>query len=48
MSDLRVRRLPVVGSAQHLVGMLSIDDIVLWGVQKKDGVTRKAVVRALH
>ncbi len=47
MSDLRVRRLPVVAADGHVVGMLSIDDIVLWGVQS-DGVTRKALVRALH
>jgi CBS domain-containing protein len=47
MTDARVRRLPVVTSDGDLQGILSIDDIILWGVQH-GGVTRKDLVRALR
>jgi CBS domain-containing protein len=46
MADEKVRRLPVVTPDGTLKGMLSIDDITLWGVQH--GVTRKELVRALR
>jgi signal-transduction protein with cAMP-binding, CBS, and nucleotidyltransferase domain len=47
MGDARIRRLPVVGPRGRLLGMLSIDDIVLWGVENR-GIKPKALVRALH
>jgi CBS domain-containing protein len=47
MAEARKRRLPVLGSDQELRGILSIDDIVLWGVEHR-GITPKALVRALH
>ena len=46
MAGAKVRRLPVVTPDGDLKGMLSIDDITLWGVP--DGVTRKELVRALR
>ena len=46
MSEARVRRLPVVTSDGDLQGLLSIDDVVLWGV-KSGGATRKELARAL-
>lgn len=47
MTETRVRRLPVVTSDGDLLGMLSIDDLILWGAQH-GGVTRKELVRALR
>jgi CBS domain-containing protein len=47
MAEAKVRRLPVVTSEGVLQGMLSIDDIVLWGVQH-GGVTLKGLVRGLR
>jgi CBS-domain-containing membrane protein len=47
MTEARVRRLPVVTSDGDLKGILSIDDIILWGAQH-GGVTRKELVRALR
>ena len=47
MMDVRVRRLPVVTADGDLQGLLSIDDIVLWGV-KSGAVTRKELARALE
>jgi CBS domain-containing protein len=47
MTDFRVRRLPVIASDGDLQGMLSVDDIIMWGVEK-GGVTRKDLVRALR
>lgn len=46
MASARIRRLPVVEDGQ-LEGVISIDDIVLWGVQH-GGVTSQALVRALR
>ena len=46
MSEARVRRLPVVATDGDLQGILSIDDVVLWGV-KSGGATRKELARAL-
>jgi CBS domain-containing protein len=47
MSEARVRRLPVVTPDGDLQGLLSIDDIILWGV-KSGGVTQSEVVEALR
>jgi CBS-domain-containing membrane protein len=47
MTEAKVRRLPVVTSYGDLQGILSIDYIILWGVQH-GGVTRKDLVRALR
>jgi CBS domain-containing protein len=47
MTEAKVRRLPVVTSDGDLQGILSIDDIILWGVQH-GGVTRKDLVQALR
>jgi CBS domain-containing protein len=47
MAEAKVRRLPVVTPDGDLHGLLSIDDIILWGVQNR-GVTRKSLVRALR
>jgi CBS domain-containing protein len=47
MAESKVRRLPVVTSEGVLQGILSIDDIILWGVQH-GGVTRKGLVRGLR
>jgi CBS domain-containing protein len=47
MTEARVRRLPVVASDGDLKGILSIDDIILWGAQH-GGVARKELVRALR
>ena len=46
MSEARVRRLPVITADGDLQGLLSIDDIILWGV-KPGGVTQKELTRAL-
>ena len=47
MADAKVRRLPVVTSEGDLHGILSIDDLILWGVQH-DGVTREGLVWGLR
>jgi CBS domain-containing protein len=47
MATARVRRLPVVTPAQHLVGILSIDDIVLRAIRHPDGVTDAEFVDAM-
>jgi signal-transduction protein with cAMP-binding, CBS, and nucleotidyltransferase domain len=47
MANARVRRLPVVDAAGHVEGVVSIDDIVLWGMQR-GGVTRHELVDALR
>lgn len=47
MADARIRRLPVLNARGALVGILSIDDIVLWGVQD-GGAARAELLRALR
>ncbi len=47
MSDAKVRRLPVVDAGGKVQGMLSIDDIVLWGLGHY-GVKKKFLVNALR
>jgi CBS domain-containing protein len=47
MADVKVRRLPVVAADGVPVGILSIDDIILWGVKHR-GVRRKTLVKALR
>jgi CBS-domain-containing membrane protein len=47
MTEARVRRLAVVVADGDLQGVLSIDDIILWGAQH-GGVTRKELLRALR
>ena len=47
MSDAKVRRLPVVDAGGNVQGMLSIDDIVLWGLGHY-GVKKKLLVNALR
>ena len=47
MTDFKVRRLPVIASGGDLQGMLSVDDIIMWGVER-GGVSRKDLVAALR
>ena len=48
MTSFRVRRLPVVATGGDVKGLISIDDIVLWGLRSA-GVSRRliATLRAL-
>jgi CBS domain-containing protein len=46
MASAKIRRLPVVDGGD-VKGMVSIDDIVLWGAQH-GGVTAQALTRALR
>ena len=47
MSELKVRRLPVVNSDGDLKGVLSIDDVILWGVES-GGVSVEQLLNALR
>jgi CBS domain-containing protein len=47
MTAFKVRRLPVVTSDGDLHGMLSVDDIIMWGIER-GGVTRSDLVAALR
>ena len=47
MARHKVRRLPVVSQDGEVLGLISIDDIILWGVQES-GVTVHDAVAALR
>ena len=47
MSEAKIRRLPVVTADGDLRGVVSIDDVILWGV-KTDGVTQGQLTRSLR
>ena len=47
MASAHVRRLPVVAEDGEVKGLLSIDDIVLWGLQSS-GVGMHALIAALR
>ncbi len=47
MAAFHVRRLPVVDERGDVKGLISIDDIVLWGL-RSPGVSTQAVVAALR
>jgi CBS domain-containing protein len=47
MAAFHVRRLPVVDVSGDVKGLISIDDIVLWGL-RSPGVSTQAVVAALR
>jgi CBS domain-containing protein len=47
MSNGRVRRLPVVDPDGDVKGLISIDDIVLWGMQSS-GLSMHALIAALR
>jgi CBS domain-containing protein len=48
MEERRVRRLPVLDGNGHLAGILSIDDIVLRGLDRPGGLPSAAFVEALR
>ena len=47
MASVRVRRLPVVNADGDVKGLISIDDIVLWGLESS-GVSMQALMAALR
>ena len=47
MASVHVRRLPVVDAEGDVKGLLSVDDIVLWGL-KSSGVSMHALIAALR
>lgn len=47
MASARVRRLPVVDREAHIAGVLSVDDIVMWGIGE-EGVRMDELTAALR
>jgi signal-transduction protein with cAMP-binding, CBS, and nucleotidyltransferase domain len=47
MTAAHVRRLPVLGQGEDLVGVVSIDDIILWAVRRR-GVSATELAGALR
>jgi CBS domain-containing protein len=45
MRTAAIRRLPVIDAQRHVIGLLSIDDVVRWGVAR-DGVSPAQVIEA--
>jgi Mg/Co/Ni transporter MgtE len=48
MEQGRIRRLPVLDPDGHLVGVLSIDDILLRAVDKTDGIAPTDLLSAMQ
>jgi CBS domain-containing protein len=48
MEQARVRRLPVLDPDGHLVGVLSIDDILLRAVDQTDGISKADFLSAMR
>jgi CBS domain-containing protein len=47
MEEARVRRLPVIDGAGHLVGILSVDDIVRRALDRRGGVSSAVFVNVI-
>jgi CBS domain-containing protein len=47
MEEARVRRLPVIDGAGHLVGIVSIDDVVQRALDRKGGIASPVFVNAI-
>jgi CBS-domain-containing membrane protein len=48
MAEFRLRRLPVLTDTRQLIGILSIDDILLRAVDRCDGVSSAEFVQAMR
>jgi CBS domain-containing protein len=48
MEQARVRRLPVLDSLDRLVGIVSIDDILLRAVGSRNGIAPREFIRAMR
>jgi CBS domain-containing protein len=44
MRSSAVRRLPVIDAARHVIGLLSIDDVMRWAV-RRDGISANEAVQ---